>query len=375
VGPRKRVDPMHITLITGELGFRTSGQSRFAVNLAAGLRRAGHAVTICGSATVPETVEQLRSGGIEVLALREGFEGEARRARLLTPFSNLGRSLAELALRKTDADWYVVVADGAVGAGKYLQGKRRAYICNGDLSVMFLSSGFYRTHRTSKELLALGMARFVRRNAENARHYEALLANSEFTRQFMSYLYALPFHGIVYPPVDTARFSPPASAPPEPSYVLALARNSNEQGLDLLARLAQISPMRVVGGARVPGAQSAGEVPEDQLIALYGNAKFLAFPVVPEFFGYAIAEAHACGTPVLAFDTCGASEQIQSGKNGWLVRTEAEFESEYRRVSSEDVLTEMRTRCRSDARSRSIEASTQQLLTALESPGGSRPFP
>jgi|SRR5580658_955289 glycosyltransferase involved in cell wall biosynthesis len=360
---------MQITIISGEIGDATSGQSRFGINLAKGLRRLDHQVSICAGSMVPSVESALRSNGVEVHSLARGSEGEARKARFLTPFSNLGRALAEFARSKTDPDWFVVVSDAAVGAGKHLEPKRRAFVCNGDLSLLFVHPGFYRSHRNAKRLWALGMSTLMRQNAESAKHYDVLLANSEFTRQFMSYLYALPFQGVVYPPVDTAQFTPPSSIGSAGQYVGAMARNASEQGLDLLTRLAPLTDLRIVGGAEVAGARSLGTVPEAELVDFYGRARFLAFPVVSEFFGYAIAESHACGTPVLAYDCCGASEQIRHGVNGWLARTEEDFVDQYRALCTAGVPPEMRSRCRADSASRSVETSSRQLLSALGAEG------
>jgi glycosyltransferase involved in cell wall biosynthesis len=360
---------VRVTIVSGEIGYVTSGQSRFGINLARGLRGLGHEVSLCVGSVVPAAEEALGREGIEVQTLSRGVEGEARRARFLTPFSNLGRALADLARSKTDSEWYVVVSDTAVGTGRYLEGKRRAYITNGDVAMMFLNDGFYRTRRAVKHLWALGAASLIRQNAASARQYDVLLANSEFTRQFMSYLYAVPFQGVVYPPVDTVQFSPPPPGSSVGGYVAALARNESEQGLELLSRLSGEVELRVAGGANVAGARSLGTLGETELVDFYGRARFLAFPVVPEFFGYAIAESHACGTPVLAYDCCGASEQIRHGRNGWLARTERDFVAQYRALCREGYGPELRPQSRADAASRSIETATQQLLRGLAADG------
>jgi glycosyltransferase involved in cell wall biosynthesis len=362
---------VNICFLAADLGNPTSGQSRFLLNLATGVRRAGHEVTVGASSMNEASVHQLETAGIRVGHLQEVAERPLAQARLMTPRSRLGRRVAAMALRELPADWYVVLSDAIVDAIDVLPTARSVYVCNGDLSLMFLSGSFYRTHGTAKRWLSRGMATYIRQNAARARRYRLLLGNCEFTRNFMAYLYGVPFAGSVYPPVDLDLFRP--GAPGGSPYLLAVARNLNEQGLDVLEEIASTVPLRLVGGAKVPGAESMGVVDDDRFAQLYAGARFCVAPVVSELFGYAVAESLACGTPVLAFDCAGPAEQIRHGQNGWLAHSSSEFVGTSRRLFTDGYPEAMRAAARASAERFGLAAAAAKLeryLGDAEVPSG-----
>ncbi|HEY6420951.1 MAG TPA: glycosyltransferase family 4 protein [Candidatus Binataceae bacterium] len=52
---------------------------------------------------------------------------------------------------------------------------------------------------------------------------------------------------------------------------------------------------------------------------VYGRASVLVHPSLTEGFGYVVAEAMACGIPVITTYNTGAAELIRDGENGYLV--------------------------------------------------------
>jgi glycosyltransferase involved in cell wall biosynthesis len=129
--------------------------------------------------------------------------------------------------------------------------------------------------------------------------------------------------------------------------------------------VARALPMHVVGGAHVAHARNLGVLPDPRLAEEFGRAQLLIFPVVSELFGYAVAESLACGTPVLAFDSGGPSEQIVPGENGWLERTPASFVDRARSLFAEGVPGAMRTAARTSAERFGLERVAGSLLALL----------
>jgi glycosyltransferase involved in cell wall biosynthesis len=58
--------------------------------------------------------------------------------------------------------------------------------------------------------------------------------------------------------------------------------------------------------------------PGDPLPA-YRQADLLVLPTLHDGFGYVVAEAMACGLPVITTDACGAAEWLRHGNTGWVV--------------------------------------------------------
>jgi glycosyltransferase involved in cell wall biosynthesis len=68
-------------------------------------------------------------------------------------------------------------------------------------------------------------------------------------------------------------------------------------------------------------------VSREELLSLYSNALFTAFPFTNEPFGSVPLESISCGTPVLTYNKQGPSETLVNGETGWLVNSSDEFVS------------------------------------------------
>jgi glycosyltransferase involved in cell wall biosynthesis len=82
-----------------------------------------------------------------------------------------------------------------------------------------------------------------------------------------------------------------------------------------LARAARTMPLVLVGPAsawarELPAVTVTGEVPDDDLAAIYTGAHALVFPSDEEGFGLPPVEALACGTPVVACDVPAVREVL-----------------------------------------------------------------
>lgn len=74
-----------------------------------------------------------------------------------------------------------------------------------------------------------------------------------------------------------------------------------------------------------PEAQYLGWIAHENLPRLYSCADVLLLPSRFDTFGCVILEAFACALPVIAYDTKGPRDLIESGKNGYLVNSIGEF--------------------------------------------------
>jgi len=138
---------------------------------------------------------------------------------------------------------------------------------------------------------------------------------------------------VVYPPVDTAFFTPDLDPAPEIArYALIVSALVPYKRIDLAidaCRLARI-PLKIVGEgperaaleSRAGGtAAFLGRVGDPELRTLYQHAAVVLLPG-EEDFGIAPLEAQACGRPVVALGRGGALETVIDGETGALV-TEA----------------------------------------------------
>lgn len=111
--------------------------------------------------------------------------------------------------------------------------------------------------------------------------------------------------------------------------VLFAGNLSRRKGADLLPAIAQHLPPNIeiwcATGLRSPVAATAqgalkllGRVPYSDMPALYNEVDILLMPTAREGFGLIVAEAMACGLPVVASNCSTMPELVHEGKGGYL---------------------------------------------------------
>jgi glycosyltransferase involved in cell wall biosynthesis len=135
-------------------------------------------------------------------------------------------------------------------------------------------------------------------------------------------------------PIDLARFAPASARPPEGPLRLCFVGS-----LDLRKGFVHLlKAIRMLGSREVTlemvgatgdrycrrlfererdGLQVAS-APGDPVPA-YRRAEIFVMPTLEDGFGFVVAEAMACGLPVVVTDCCGALELIRPEKTGWIV--------------------------------------------------------
>jgi glycosyltransferase involved in cell wall biosynthesis len=131
---------------------------------------------------------------------------------------------------------------------------------------------------------------------------------------------------VIHPPVRTDFFTPDGERGDD---FLFVGRLISYKRPDVAVRAFAGLPCRllVVGDGHLERTLRAeatsnvtflGEVAGNELRALYRHARALIFPG-EEDFGIAMAEAQACGTPVIGLAAGGAVDIVEPGVTGWLV--------------------------------------------------------
>jgi glycosyltransferase involved in cell wall biosynthesis len=132
---------------------------------------------------------------------------------------------------------------------------------------------------------------------------------------------------IVYPPVDSAFYTPDPAIPREDFFLLAGRLVPYKQPEIAVAAAARAGVRLVVAGdgrsrdaveaAAGPKTEILGAVDDDTLRDLYRKCRALVFPG-EEDFGIVPLEAQACGTPVVARKIGGVLDTIVDGRTGVL---------------------------------------------------------
>jgi glycosyltransferase involved in cell wall biosynthesis len=160
-------------------------------------------------------------------------------------------------------------------------------------------------------------------------------------------------------PIDTTFFSPPDGRAPTPSYaegengpqhLVMAGAITRHKGQDLFVRVVHDLRARgrsVVGhiiGAVQPGSEAYersvhelarelgvephlrfhGFVSDDHMRSLIRDAYVLVLPTAEEGFGLVLAEAQACGTPVVSTAIAPLDEVVLDGRTGLLVERSVE---------------------------------------------------
>jgi glycosyltransferase involved in cell wall biosynthesis len=112
-----------------------------------------------------------------------------------------------------------------------------------------------------------------------------------------------------------------------------------------------------------------GSVDDEQKNALLGSAAALLMPIEwEEAFGIVMAEAFACGTPVIGFSRGSVPEVVRHGVNGYVCRTVAEavtFVESIERIDRRQVRQDCEARFGSSV---IVNAYESLLLSMVENP-------
>jgi glycosyltransferase involved in cell wall biosynthesis len=161
-----------------------------------------------------------------------------------------------------------------------------------------------------------------------AQHVDRYLANSETTRKRIKEYWHRDAT-VVYPPVDTHRFTP-VSAEERDDYYVALGELMPHKRLDVIIKAfnslgrkllivgdgPEARRLRRLAG---PTISFAGRVSDAEVAGILARCRALVVAATEEF-GIAAVEAQAAGRPVIAFADGGVEETVRGGVTGTFFR-------------------------------------------------------
>jgi len=162
---------------------------------------------------------------------------------------------------------------------------------------------------------------------------DAVVAVSAYTARVVQKVFGIPKPEVILNGVDTDFFCPaqdmPEAGVQQPLRLLFVGRLTRGKGADLLprimARLGRGFELRYTCGLRnvdpfaaIPNMKPLGRLTLEGVRDAYRQADLVLFPTRLEGFGYAAAEAMACGRPVIASGCMSLPEIVEDGVTGRL---------------------------------------------------------
>lgn len=199
-----------------------------------------------------------------------------------------------------------------------------------------------------------------RTEAACLRKARRIIAVSHYTAKATQKAFGLRNIEVIYNGLDCEQFSPkPRTAPHHPFRLLYVGNWSMRKGVDLLAEiLTRLGQEYVLlytedqhgrhKSYELPNnCISVGRPSNEELVSIYRDSDALLFPSRLEGFGLVVAEAMACGLPVIATNCSALPEIVQQGVTGWLCKSSAEeFAEACRSVAEPSRWREMRIEAR-----------------------------
>ncbi len=257
-------------------------------------------------------------------------------------------------------------------------------------------------HETMPEHFPAGLGSLMRRlYPAGARRAAAVLTISEFSRREIVSRYGLPGDRVAFAHLGVGEEFSPVADParieamrarlglPAGPYILTVGRVEPRKNLSALVaahalvrrHLGEAAPALVLAGGRdrlfarfhervqadgaARGIFLAGSVPQEELPALYSGAAAFAYPSFGEGFGLPVAEAMACGAPVVA-TSAPAVPEVTAGAALHVAPTDVAglAEALSRVVTDKGLAGELRARGLARARALTWDAAVALAVSA-----------
>lgn len=314
---------------------RYAGSERVVEEMLRAFPGAALLTTVVDSSAVPPALASARPSFLQALP------GSRRHHQWLLPLMPLAWRLHG---RVRDADAVVSSSHACAKAIRTAEGIPHLCYCHTPMRYAWdFQSEAQRFPAALRRPARAGMAWFRAWDRETAAHVTAFAANSRAVAGRIERFYGRTAQ-VIHPPVRTDFFTPGGERGNEFLYV---GRLVSYKRADLVVEAFAELPhqLLIVGDGHLEarlraraGANVAfvGRVGDEELRDLYRRACALVYPA-HEDFGIVMAEAQACGTPVIGLDRGGARDIVEAGVTGWLVQQQsvAEIREAVRRASRE----------------------------------------
>jgi len=212
----------------------------------------------------------------------------------------------------------------AKGLRKSSAATRHLCYCFTPMRYAWLFHAEYIGRNPVKQLLAAPvLARMRRWDKANSANVDLFVAISDHVRKRIKEFYSRDAE-IVYPPVDTDRFTPAEKSSDDFDLIVSALVPYKKVDLAVRAYSKLGTTLKVAGtGTEMDRLKSIasgniqflGWQSDDQIRELYRNCRTLIFPG-EEDFGIVPVEAQSCGKPVVAFRKGGTLESIIDNETG-----------------------------------------------------------
>jgi len=237
-----------------------------------------------------------------------------------------------MATRQLDLTGYelVVSSDAALIKGIRIDdGARHICYCHSPMRCLWSGYESYRHAAPPLVRFTLSALRdhLCRWDYQAAQRVDFFIANSENVKARIQRFYGRE-SVVIHPPVDTQRFIVDSRTPQRDGFFLTVSQLVHYKRIDLIVDAFTVCklPLLIIGDG--PERQKlerragknirfAGSLPQRHVVKAMQPCKAFVF-AGEEDFGIVMAEAHACGTPVVAFAKGGALEIIEDNLTGVL---------------------------------------------------------
>lgn len=220
----------------------------------------------------------------------------------------------------------VVVSSSSAFAHQIQPPAGTVHICYCHTPPRFLWSAqeYFRGRPRQGRVLAPALGLFRRWDVQAARRVDRYVANSAYTAARIRAAYGRTAE-VVYPPIETHRFTPSAERSGRFLVVARLrqhkridlaiqAANALELPLDIIGEGSEQAHLEALAG---PTVRFLGRRSEPDMAAAMACCVGLLVPGI-EDFGMTTAEVQAAGRPPIAYAEGGATEIVDDGRTGFL---------------------------------------------------------